>query len=117
MHYQQILFRQLPLQERQAFDVADGTADLGDHNIIISGLAQFCHPAFYFVGNMGDHLDCFSKISSFSFFGNYGLINAACGYIVCLGGVDIQKTFVVAKIEISFCSVFCNIAFAMLIRI
>src|ERR1700704_906896 len=66
---------------------------------------------------MRNYLDRFSKIRAFSFFVDYCLIYAASGNIICLRGINIQESFIVAEIKICFSSVFSNITFTVLIRI
>ncbi len=43
-------------KERQALDIADRTADLGDYHVDIA-LAQLANDALDFVGDMGNDLD------------------------------------------------------------
>ena len=45
------------------------------------------------------------------------LVNTASGNVVGLGGEDVQKTFVVTKVEISFSAILRYITFPILIRV
>ena len=65
---------------------------------------------------MGDYLHCFAEIITVSLLGNYVPVYFSCCYIGVYGQVFINKTFIVTKVEVGFCTVVCNKYFTMLIR-
>ena len=73
MHKQAALPSQFPehlpdrFQERLAFNVADGAADLRDHHVRVRIASHSIYEFFDLFGNMRDHLYCFAKIFSPSF--------------------------------------------------
>ena len=50
-------------------------------------------------------------------FFNYTLVNTARGNIVCLGGIYIEKSFIMPQIKICLGTIFGHIAFAVLVRV
>src|SRR6185312_1268268 len=123
MHHQAIAFRQFPLNlpyrlnKWKAFYITNSTAYLCNYNIIFKFLTKQQHPSFYLIGNMRNHLYGLSEIITLSLTVYNGLVNSTGSNVICLAGIDIQETFIMAQIEISFCPIFCYKTFAMLIRI
>ena len=72
------------LEERQALDVADGAADLDQHEIIlvIAGEDEFLDG----VGDVRDDLDGRAEIIAAPFLGDDVLVDAPGGDVVGLGG-------------------------------
>ena len=66
---------------------------------------------------MRDHLNGFPEICSLPLFIDHRLIYPPGSHIVRLSGEDVQKTFVMAKIEIRLRAILGHIALAMLIGI
>ena len=50
------------LKEGCALDIADGTADFGNHEVVVVLAAELLDVALDFVGNMGHHLDGLAQI-------------------------------------------------------
>ena len=102
---------------RQGLNITNGSANFCNYNIILTGFTEHEHAVFYLIGNVRNYLDSFTQKSTFALFINNGLVNSTGGYIVSLRGGDIQKTFVVPKVQIGFGTVFSYITFAMLVRV
>ena len=65
---------------------------------------------------MGNNLHGFTKVIPPSFLANYRLVNLSAGQVVEPSQLTGCKTFVVAKVEIRFCSVIKHIYLSMLKR-
>ena len=66
---------------------------------------------------MGNHLNGLAQVIAPALFIDHFLIDSACGHVICLGSLDIQKTFVVPQIKICFSSIIGHIALTMFVRI
>ena len=102
------------LEERQALDVADGAADLEQHEIIfvIAARDEFLDR----VGDVRNHLDGGAEIIAAPFLGEDVLIDAPGGDVVGLGGGTPGEALVMAEIEIGLGAVVGHEHFAVLIR-
>ena len=49
------------LEKRQAFNVASGAADLGDHHISAALFSHFLNALFDFIGHVRNHLHGFAE--------------------------------------------------------
>ena len=103
-------------QKRLGFDITDGTADFGNDHIGVSFFSRTQDAFFDFIGHMRNHLNGAAEIIAAAFFFQHGVINFAAGGITVFGKIDINKTFIVADIQVSFGAVIGNEHFAMLIR-
>src|SRR6185369_18069021 len=85
------------LEERQALDVADGAADLDQHEVIfvIAGKDEFLDR----VGDVRDHLNGGAEIIAAPFLADDVLIDATGGDVVLLGGGTPSEALVVTEIE------------------
>ena len=98
VHEQRIFAAQLMPQladgfeERKRFDVADGAADLDDHDVDSGGLVRrpgdAPHRGLDFVGDVRDHLHGFAQIVAAALARDDLLVDAAAGQIVGLGQVE-----------------------------
>ena len=68
-------------KERQAFNIADGTADLCNNKISIIITANAVNALFDFISNVRDYLHCTSQIIAPAFFIDNGQIDLASGHI------------------------------------
>ena len=102
------------LEERQALDVADGAADLDQHEvvIVIAGEDEFLDG----VGDVRNHLDGGAEIVAAAFLGDDVLVDAPGGDVVGLGGRPPGEALVMAEIEIGLGAVVGHEHFAVLIR-
>ena len=117
------MLRQLPLQlphgfhKGLAFHIAHRAAHFGDNDVIVPRLAQQEHPALDFVRNMGDNLDGLAQIGALPLLGNDGVVDSAGGNVIGLRGVNAQKTFIVAQIQVCLGAILRHITFPVLIGI
>ena len=101
------------LDKRQAFDIADRTADFAQHEIEIvgfglgKGLDRVCH--------MRNHLHGRAEIITAPFAGDDVAIDPARGDVVCLPRRNPGEAFIVAQVEVGFGPVVGHIDFAMLV--
>ena len=100
-------------QKRQAFDVADGSAQFGDHNVDV-GSCQFQDGRFDLIRDVRNNLNCSTEVFAAAFFFNHGQINLTG----CVVGITIQnargEAFVMAEVEVGFGAVIQHINFAVL---
>src|SRR3954471_1026237 len=68
--------------KRKRFDVADGPADLYDHDVNVGG--QFADSRLDLVRDVRDNLYVFAEIISPPLTSNDGLVNPAGGQVICL---------------------------------
>ena len=64
-------------QKRQAFNVTDGAANLGDDNICV-GISEILHHLFNFVRNVRNHLHSLAKEFAAALLVNHREINLTC---------------------------------------
>ena len=123
MDAQEVLLRQLPLQlphgfhKGLAFHIAHRAAHFGDNDVIVPSLPQQEHPALDFVRNVRNNLDGLSQVSPLPFLGDDGVVDSARGDIIGLRGVNAQKTFIVAQVQVRLGAVLRHVAFPVLVRI
>ena len=103
-------------QERQAFNIANRTADFGNNEIRVVVVAYPEYPGLYLIGNMGNNLHRAAQIIAPALLRNDGLVDFTGSHIGTLGQVDINKTFIMAQIQVRFRSVIRHEHFAVLIR-
>ena len=65
------------LEERQRFDVADGPADLDDHDVRIAVAGDAPDPLLDLVGDVRDDLDRAAEVVAAALLGDDGLVDAA----------------------------------------
>ncbi len=101
-------------QERKALDVADGSADFGDHDVDVVAAHPRNH-GFDFVGDVRDDLDGLAKEAAFAFFFDDGQIDLAGRVVAVTRQRAAGETLVVPEVQIRFTAVVEHIDFAMLI--
>ena len=108
------LFAILPnrLQKREDFDVADGSADLGDHHVDVLG-RHATNATLDLVGDVRDHLNGLTQVITTTFRGQNRLIDRSRGGIRIAREVLVDETFVVTEIEIGFTAVIGDEHFAV----
>src|SRR5512135_1570491 len=101
------------LQERQALDVADGAADLAQHEILANeiGLDEL----FDGVGYVRDHLDGRAEILAAALARDNRRVDAAGGDAVAAAGGDAGVALVMAEIEVGLRTVVGDVDLAVLI--
>ena len=103
-------------QKGLGLNIADGTADLGDHHIGIAFFARTQNAFFDLIGHMRNHLHRTAEIITATFFFQNGVINLAAGGVAVFGEIDINKTFIMTDIQIGFGAVVGDENFTVLIR-
>ncbi len=101
------------LEERQALDVADGAADLAEHEIV--AVIALADEVLDGIGDVRDHLDGGAEIIAAPLLGENLLIDAAGGDVVLAGRRPPGEALVVAKVEVSLRTVIGDEHFAVLI--
>src|SRR6266478_7610268 len=85
-------------EERQPLDVADGAADLAQHEIELVIAVE--DEILDGVGDMRDHLDRGTEIIPAPFLGQDVLIDTPRGDVVSLGGGTSGEALIVTEVEI-----------------
>ena len=85
-------------EERQALDVADGAADLAEHEVV--ALVAVADELLDRVGDVGDDLDGGAQIIAAPLLGEDFLIDFAGGDVVGAGRRPPGKSLVMAEVEI-----------------
>ena len=104
-------------QERGTLDVADSTANLRNHEIIILLFTQILNLPFDFVGDMRDHLNGLSQVISAALLVNNRLVDTSCRHRIGARCLNACEAFVVSKIEIGLHAIGRHVALSMLIRV
>ena len=105
------------LEVRGGLDVAHGASYLGNHEVIVAGVAQQFDVAFDFVCDVGYNLHRLAQVIAAAFLVDDALVDAAGGDIVGARGADVGETFVVAQVEVGLVAVYRHIALAVLVRV
>ena len=102
------------LEERQAFDVADGAADLAQQEIRVLAIRR--NELLDGVGDVGDDLHRGAEIVPVPLPRDYRRIDAAGGDVVALARRHAGEAFVMAEVEVGFGAVVGDIDLAVLKR-
>ena len=86
----------------QGFNVADGSAEFRDDNIVLIGLSQQLRPPLDFVGNVRHNLDGFAQIRAFSLLIDDRLVDFTRRHAIRNGSWNTQKAFIMSQIKVSF---------------
>ena len=105
------------LEERQRLDVAHGTADFRDYEIVFAGVSEQFHVAFDFIGNVRDNLHRLAEIVSAALLVDDALVDTSGGDVVRASSVDVGETLIVTEVEVGLVAVDSHIAFAMLVGV
>ena len=101
------------LEKRQAFDVADGAADLAQHEVLV--LEVTGDERLDGVGDVGNHLDGGTQVIAAPFPGDDVGIDASRGDVVALARGDAGEALVVSEIEVGLGAVVGDVDLAVLI--
>ena len=71
------------LQERKTFNISNRTSDFSDYKVIVPCCPKLKHPSLYLVRDVGNNLYGSTKIFTFAFTFDDGLINLARCDIIC----------------------------------
>jgi hypothetical protein len=88
------------LEERQAFDVADGPADLHDHDVRIAVAGHPPDPFLDLVRDVGDDLDGPAEVVAPALLGDHRLVDAARRDVAQLGQVLVDEPLVMAQVQV-----------------
>ena len=88
------------LEERQALDVADGPADLDDHDVRIAVPGDPPDPLLDLVRDVGNDLDGAAEVVAAALLGDDRLVDAAGRDVAELGQVLVDEPLVVAQVEV-----------------
>ena len=101
-------------EKRQTLDIADGAADLAQHEIHL--ILADRDEVFDFVGYMRDHLDRLTQVVAAPLILEHVGIDPARRHAVGAARMHAGEAFVVAKVEIGFCAVIGDEDLAMFKR-
>src|SRR5690348_4159199 len=87
-------------KERQRLDIADGAADLADHDVNLVG--HLLDGGFDFVGDVRDHLYGLAEIIAAPLALDDLFVNASAGEVVGARELGMGETLVMAEIEVGF---------------
>ena len=104
-------------QERQAFNVADGTADFRNDDIGIVVVTDAIDAILDFIRNVRNNLYRVAQIIAATFFLKDRPVNFTGRNVGVLPEVDVDEAFIVAEVEVRFCTVVGDENFTMLIRL
>src|ERR1700733_12144582 len=109
------LFLELPdrLEERQALDVADGAADLAQHEVELVVAVE--DEILDRIGDVRDHLDGGAEIIAAPLLGENVLVDATGGDVVGLGGGTPREALIVTEVEIGLGAIVGYEHFAVLV--
>ena len=85
------------LEERQALDVADGPADLDDHDVRVAVARDARDALLDLVGDVRDDLDRAAEVVAAPLLGDDRLVDAAGRDVAQLGQVLVDEALVVAR--------------------
>lgn len=95
-------------KERLAFNITYCTADFDDSNLSICCSRITVKTALDLICNMRDYLNSSSAKISAAFFLKNGPVDLSCCNIGILCQAFIDKSFVMTKVKVSFCTVIRN---------
>ena len=113
-----LLFAELAdgLDERLALDVADGAAELGDHDVGAGLLLDAEEPVLDGVGHVRDDLDGAAEEVSLALAGDEALVDGAGGEVGAAGEVLVDEALVVTEVEVGLLAVLGDEDLAVLER-
>ena len=104
------------LEERQRFDVADGPADLDDHDVRVAVAGDPPDPLLDLVGDVRDDLDRAAEVVAAALLGDDRLVDPAGRDVAELGQVLVDEPLVVAQVEVRLGAVVGDEDLAVLVR-
>ena len=103
--------------KRQCLDIADGTANLGDDEVILAGGSQQLDVALDLVGDVGDNLHRLAQVVAAALLIDDALIDTTGGDIVGTRGLDVGKTLIVTQVQVGLMAIDSDVALAVLIGV
>ena len=103
------------LEERQRLDVADGAADLGDHEVDVAGLGDQRDPLLDLVGDVRDDLHGPAEVVAAALAADHRVVDAAGGDVRGAARVGVGEALVVAEVEVGLGAVLGHEHLAVLV--
>ena len=104
------------LEERQRLDVADGAADLGDHEVDVARLGDQRDPLLDLVGDVRHDLDGAAEVVAAALAADHRVVDAARGDVRGAARVGVGEALVVAEVEVGLGAVLGDEHLAVLVR-
>ena len=104
------------LEEREALDVADGPADLDDHDVGIAVASDPSDPFLDLVGDVRDDLDRSPEVIAATFLRDDGLVDAPGRDVADLRQILVDEAFVVTQVKVRLGAVVGDEDLAVLVR-
>ena len=104
------------LEEGLGLDVADGAADLGDHDVRVGGLGDRADPRLDLVRDVRDHLHGRPEVLALALLAKHAVPHAAGGVVRGAREVLVDEALVVADVEIGLGAVLRDEHLAVLER-
>jgi len=102
-------------KEWKTFNITNCTTNFCDDNVRISCCRGTFDFFFQSVCDVWNNLDSCTKIFTFTFFTKNFAINFTSCYVRIFVKVDVNKTFIVTKVKVSFSTIVCHVNFTVLI--
>ena len=93
------------LEEGQDLDVADGAADLGDHDVDVVVGGEGEDAVLDLVGDVRDHLDGLAEIRAPAFLRQHVLVDRPGRGVRPFGELDVDEALVVTEVEVGLAAV------------
>ena len=103
------------LEERQRLDVADGAADLGDHEVDVARLGDQGDALLDLVGDVGHDLDGAAEVVAAALAADDRVVDPAGSYVRGAARVRVGEALVVAEVEVGLGSVLGDEHLAVLV--
>ena len=103
------------LEERQRLDVADGAADLGDHEVDVAGLRHQPDPLLDLVGDVRHDLDRRAEVVAAPLAPDHRVVDPAGGDVRGAARVRVGEALVVAEVEVGLGAVLGHEHLAVLV--
>ena len=103
-------------KEWETFNIPNRTTNFSDNDIWISRCRCTLNLVFQSICDMRNHLNSRTKILPFTFLTQNFAVNLTSSHVRVFIKIDINKTFVVTKVKVSFSTIISNINFTVLVR-
>ena len=104
------------LQERQRLDVANGPADLGDHEVDVGGLRHQLDPLLDLVGYVRDDLNRGAEVVAAALPPDHGVVDATGSHVRRAARIGVGETLVVTEVEVGLGTILGHEHLAVLVR-
>ena len=105
------------LQERSTFNIADGSANLGNDKVELPSFRISLDPVLDLIGNMRNHLDGFTQIVAATLFLYHRLIDLSGGNGVVHRRPYAREALIMPQIQVGFHAIIGHITLSVLIRV